>query len=282
MQRMRNPFRADKLALNVFLTVVITVCVQSSPVRAQDVGTDSRPKGKPAETGYTMPSIKNVLGDLHALDPIPLPLVQRQPPDFIPPNRVALAFGFGGLIADGFLNVAAQNKDALVPLNRALRQYANSLGVGKTYSARASSLAVLAQREKWSELEQELINTQQSVEAAMKTLHDEELARLVSLGGWMRALQIASTICVKWPTPERLALLKRPELADYFIHQLESLPHSLAKRRITARTLANLKELRPLLNGPFTPERVRQIHKIAMDFQVSLEQRPARPGAETD
>lgn len=263
---------ADKLILKALIAAVAIVCVQSSAVFAKDVGTDSHSGQSPDAKSFTTPSIRKVLTDLHALDPIPLSAVQRDAPDFLPPNRVSLAMGFGELIADGFLNVDAKNNDALVPIERALRKYARSLGVGKAFAARASSLANLAHKERWADLEEELITTQECVEKAMKSLHDEDLAHLVSLGGWIRALQITSTICAKWPSPERLALLKRPEMASYFIEVLESLPHSLAQRRITARTINTLKELHPLLEGPFTPERVRKIQEITMSLQAALDQ----------
>jgi len=67
---------------------------------------------------------------------------------------------------------------------------ARSLGVGDKVMRHSASLTEHGKRGDWSAVRRELIATQDDVERAMTALRDQKMAHLISLGGWLRGLEI--------------------------------------------------------------------------------------------
>ena len=56
----------------------------------------------------------------------------------------------------------------------------------------SASLTELGRRGAWQAVRKELIATQADVEQAMIELRDQKMAHLISLGGWLRGLEISA------------------------------------------------------------------------------------------
>ncbi len=93
------------------------------------------------------------------------------------------------------------------------------------------SLIDLTRRGEWRALRKELIATQADVEQVMIELHDPKVAHLISLGGWLRGLEIsAGAIELDFSTERAKVLAQHDELVDYFAGELKTLPPALAHR----------------------------------------------------
>ena len=143
---------------------------------------------------FTAPSIEIVLRELNDLKPIPFDAAWRDLPDATPQNRPQLALGMGAIIADGFLAVAAEKQARIEPVGRALFKYARGLGVADHVARHSRVILEKAARGQWKDIKQELIRTQAEVESAMLGLKDEEIAHLVALGGWLRGMEMTSSV----------------------------------------------------------------------------------------
>ena len=131
---------------------------------------------------------------------------------------------FGGLIADGFLVVKAERSNAVENLGRVLLEHARALGVANRVMRHSASLTELGKRGEWQQMRQELVTTQADVEQAMIDLRDEKMAHLISLGGWLRGLEISAATVEADFSPQRAKVLAQPDLADYFEEELKTLP----------------------------------------------------------
>src|SRR5438874_1846711 len=60
----------------------------------------------------------------------------------------------------------------------------------------------------------------EDVRRAMIEMRDEQLAQLVSLGGWLRGTETLTSIVQKNPSKDGAELLHQPALVDYFQHRL--------------------------------------------------------------
>jgi len=107
-------------------------------------------------------------------------------------GREQMGLVFGGLVADGFLIVECQKQNLVEELGRVLLRQAHSLGVGDRVMRHSASLMEHGKRGDWTAVRRELISTQDDVEQAMTALRDQKMAHLISLGGWLRGLEIAS------------------------------------------------------------------------------------------
>lgn len=197
---------------------------------------------------YTAPSIAQVFKQLDELKPLPFDQLKRAPADVAGATREQKALMFGQLIADGFLLVEAERKNLVDNFGRVLIQHARALGVGDRVMRHSASLTDLGRHGDWPRMRQELITTQTDVEQAMLDLRDEKMAHLISLGGWLRGLEMCAATVELDYSPKRAAVLVRPELANYFASELKTLPPALAHAPLFEKLRVGVDALRPLLN----------------------------------
>jgi len=224
---------------------------------------------------FTAPSIASLSAELEALAPFPFEKVWRDLPDATPHDRPRLALATGQIIADGFLVVAAQKQSRLEPVGRLLLRYAKGLGVGNRVTRQSRSIMELATRQRWGEIQRELVKAQAEVEAGMMQLKDEEIAHLVSLGGWLRGLEIASTAVTESYTPQRAARLSQPELFGYFLERVETLQPALRSTPLFETLVTNLRAARALIQNaerqPLTPANVKALRDLSRVMNRAIE-----------
>jgi hypothetical protein len=197
---------------------------------------------------YTAPSIAQIFKQLDELKPLPFDQLKRDAPPITSSSREQKALMFGQLIADGFLLVESEKKNLIENFGRVLMQHARALGVGDRVMRHSASLTELGRRGEWPRMRQELITTQTDVEKAMVDLRDEKVAHLISLGGWLRGLEIcAGTVELDF-SPQHAKILARPDLADYFANELKTLAPALAQEQLFEKIRAGVNQLQPMLN----------------------------------
>jgi hypothetical protein len=131
----------------------------------------------------------------------------------------------------------------------------------------------LAKGGDWTKLRNKLIVTQQDVEDAMLQLRDEQLVHLLSLGGWIRGLQIAAASVLADFTPERVAKLQQTETLDYYLDRLDTLSPRLQKSPLIAQITTTLKAVRAdfaSTTGP-TRDQVASIANSTRDLVDQIE-----------
>jgi hypothetical protein len=216
---------------------------------------------------FTTPSIETLLTALRELRPVPYDKVSRVMPEGNPSDRARLALSTGGIIADGFLAVAAEKGSRMEPIGRALLQHAKGLGVGEHVNRHSKGILERAASRDWSGVRAELIGAQRDVEDGMMALKDEEIAHLVALGGWWRGLEITAGIVEQEYTPQRAALLVQPGVLDYFIDRVSTLNPRLKKTKLWAALDENLRAARDLTvkddHSPPTAEAVKKLRNLA-------------------
>ena len=211
---------------------------------------------------------------LDALKPIPDQELTRTPQPLRLDNRVKYALSFGILIGDGFLAVEEEDTKAIEALGRELLRRAKGLGVQQHVNSHSKQLLELAKRSDWIALRRELIRTQKDVEHAMLDLRDEEMAHLLSLGGWIRGLEIgAASVAADW-TPERVAKLRQMDLLEYFLQRLDTLSPPLKSTPLISRIIDALKELHEKLASkePLSKGDASGIRDTAHDLVTLIDQ----------
>jgi hypothetical protein len=223
---------------------------------------------------FTAPSIDKVFASLDALKPIPFDAVTRPVSELTTNDRSRYALAFGVLIGDGFLDVEAERGQDLPALGRELIRRARGLGVGERVARHSKRLLDLAQVGAWDKLRKELSVTQADVEKAMLGLHDEPLAQLLSLGGWLRGLEIGAQSVVKTFSPERAELLRNQELLTYYLDRLDSLAPRFKKNELIQKITAGLQSVQQSWNEAesFDPSQVARIYQTARDLINQIEQ----------
>jgi hypothetical protein len=238
-----------------------------------DMSTDSHFREELGVNQYTTPSIEQLFNTLDSLKPIPLRELTRPPRALRLDNRVKFALSFGVLIGDGFLAVEGEEIDAIAPLGRELLRRAKGLGVQQRVSRHSKQLLDLAKQLDWSGLRKELIVTQKDVETAMLDLRDEEMVHLLSLGGWIRGLEIGAASVAADFSPERATKLRQLDLLDYYLQRLATLPTPLKSTPLISQIISGLTEVRQKLadTPAVSQEDVSDIQATARNLVALIE-----------
>jgi hypothetical protein len=191
---------------------------------------------------FTAPSIAKLFDTLQFLMPLPLLETELKLPERMPLDRADLAIELGFLIADGFLVVQAEQLEKVELLAKELTRYGKALGAGDRVNRHAAGLLDSAKKKDVVQLKKELASTQRDVEAELVILRDADLAHLISLGGWIRALAVSTVAVDKQFSEERARKVMREDIADYYTESIAGLDPGISER-------PNYLQMRDLLAG---------------------------------
>jgi hypothetical protein len=197
---------------------------------------------------YTAPSVAEIFQQLDDLRPLPFEELKRDFPQAAHASREQMGMVFGGLVADGFLIVESKRQNLVEDLGRVLLRQARSLGVGDRVMRHSASLTELGKRGDWQAVRAELLSTQEDVEQAMTELRDQKMAHLISLGGWLRGLEICAGAVEGNYTTDRAAVLWQRDLINYFAEELTTLPPGVAHKPLFEKVRTGVNGIRDLLN----------------------------------
>lgn len=117
----------------------------------------------------------------------------------IPTDRREIALLFGLVIADGFVAVQAEAADQVQEVGREVMRLSEALGVKHAVVAHAQSIIESAVESDWERVRAELDRTQSTVVQTMEEMHDQVVAELVSIGGWLGGTRaLAATLNEKY------------------------------------------------------------------------------------
>ncbi|MEP6938078.1 MAG: hypothetical protein ABI871_08415 [Chthoniobacterales bacterium] len=224
---------------------------------------------------YTAPSIEQIFQRLDELKPLPFDLVRRDFAAGSHAGREQIGMQFGGSVADGFLLVACQKKNMVDELGRVLLRQARSLGVGQRVMRHSASLTELGRRGDWRAMRSELMATQTDVEQAMVDLHDQKMAQLISLGGWLRGLEICAAAVETQYTPQRAKTLAQPDLVAYFWDEIRTLPPSVGQTPLFQEIRTGLGSVRGVVQkapaAGLTATDAKALHTLARQMNAAVQ-----------
>lgn len=219
---------------------------------------------------YTAPSIAKLFDTLTFLMPLPVLEVERKMPERMPVDRADIAMELGFLIADGFLMVQAEQLEKIPNLATELTRYGKALGTGDRVNRHSAALLERAKNKQTDQLKKELAATQRDVEVELVTLRDADLAHLISLGGWIRALEVSTVAVDKQFSVERARKVMREDIADYYTESVAGLEPQISERPnyIDIRNLlAGMRTEMTLKDGEKpTPEKMKEIRAKAKEL----------------
>ena len=131
-------------------------------------------------------------------------------------DRVRLALVFGCTVAEGFVTVEAEDKKAIQDTGRKVLRLADTLGLQDAVLPHSQSIIDSAQNGDWNAVRRGFDQTQATVKQTMEKMRDEQIADLVSLGGWLRGTRALTRLIAESYSSDRSELLNQPDLASHF------------------------------------------------------------------
>jgi hypothetical protein len=181
-------------------------------------------------------------------------------------NQSEIAFLLGAVIAEGFLAVEAEDTVEVKEIGQAVLKLARGLGVERAALRRSRSIVEHAEKGDWSAVRGEWDGVPPDVEQGMKDLRSEQLAQIVSLGGWLRGTQMLGGLILQDYSTEKAEILRQPALLDHFDRTLMAMPRDLKNQPLFARMRDGIQKVRTLLSsnqGSIPRETVEQIVGVA-------------------
>ena len=246
---------------SILLTFVASICVAAEPASltpdqlAKAVKSDTLTIPTPGElfAALTKPGKPNWPGQYRG----PIPTTYS--------NRAQIALNLGGLIADGFIAIEAQDSQQVKNIGTDIVKLAKALGVSENVLSRGKSINEFAENNQWDALQEELEATQNEVKSSMQSNRDQDLVILVSLGGWIRGTQVVSGSIMQNYNEGSAKVLRQPALVSYIQAKVKDVSPELQKEPLVKAVSEQLSEIQKLVTFPNggTPsaEEVRKLNE---------------------
>jgi len=172
----------------------------------------------------------------------PLPTTYR--------NRAQIALNLGGLIADGFIAVEAQDSQQVKNIGTDIIKMAKALGVSENILSRGNSINEFAENNEWDALQEELEATQNEVKTSMQTHSDQDLVILVSLGGWIRGTQVVSAAVMQNYDERSARVLRQPALVNFMNAKVNDISSGMRDNPLVKKVSEELIGIEKLVSFP--------------------------------
>ena len=190
-------------------------------------------------------------------------------------TRAQVALRLGTVIAEGFIAVEAEDPGKVQEIGREVLVLAEAINVRKAVIARSKSITEKADAKDWRAVRKEFDGALHDVRGAMQELGDDELAQLVSIGGWLRGTEVLTSIVSKNYSPAGAELLFQPQLLDYFTSKLDGLKNTrLGKDELVVRIRKTIAAIRPLIGKDdgtkISADSVQRINKMTGEMVAAI------------
>jgi hypothetical protein len=188
-------------------------------------------------------------------------------------DRTKLALLFGHVVAEGFVAVQAEDKEAVKDAGKDVISIATALGLTKAVRPHAQAILDAADKNDWKSIRKEFDQTQKTVKDTMEEMKDIDLSQCVSLGGWLRGTASVTSIVGKNFSADRAELLNQPMLVEHFINAISKMPKNAQEhdllRSIRKGLGGVLEKMEGAVDG-FSKDAVTDISKTCEDLLTGI------------
>lgn len=192
-------------------------------------------------------------------------------------SRPQIALNLGGLLADTYLAIQAEDSQQVKNMGRDIMALAKTLGLSENVLRRGNSITEFAEANQWSALKEELDATQNEVRLAMETMRDQELITLLTLGAWIRGTEAATTWIAANYSPDLAKLLRQPGILSFLLQKMQALPERVREDNLIRSLLKQSAQIEQLVSFPAdhvpTPEQVETLRLAAQDMILEISEK---------
>ena len=236
--------------LRIFASGLAAVCLCASAAGEATPLTPEEIAGATRTDELSIPMPGEFLASLNKVGKIDWTKLVRIPIGTNYTSRAQMALNLGGLIADGYVAIEAEDAPQIKNIGKDVLTISKTLGVSKDVIERGASIALFADQKQWDQLKEELEATQNEVKAGMAERKDADLVTLVTVGGWLRATEVMSGYVAKNYTEAGAKLLRQPGIVAFLNKRLEKLGDKTKEDASVAAVRAKMGELEKFIAFP--------------------------------
>lgn len=189
-------------------------------------------------------------------------------------DRTKLSLMFGLVVAEGFVAVQAEDKEAVKDIGREVIDLATALGLIKAVRPHAQAILDAADKSDWPSIRKEFDQTQKTVRDSMEQMKDSDLSQCVSMGGWLRGTASVTSVVNKNFSADRAELLNQPMLVEHFLASIGHMSRDKKEHPAVADITKGLKTILAKMESAvdgFTKDAVRDIGKTCDGLLADIE-----------
>jgi len=254
-------------AIAFFMGTTVAFAAEPAPIPADQLGkairTDALTIPTPGElfAAFEKPGKP----DWAAQYRTPIPMTYR--------NRGQIALNLGGLIADGFIAVEAQDSQQVKNIGTDIIKLAKALGVSENVLSRGNSISEFAESSEWDALQEELEATQNEVKTSMQSHSDQDLVILVSLGGWIRGTQVVSASIIKSYDERSAKVLRQPAVVNFINAKIKEIAPDLQNEPLVKTVSGQLGTVEKLVTfAPGKSPTLEEVRKVNQAVSKLMEE----------
>ena len=251
-----------------------TQVTAAAPLSAEEIA------GAGKTDALSIPTPGELLAALNKLGKMDWSAKFRAPIATTFPSRAQMALNLGGLIADGYVAVEAEDAQQVKNLGKDILALGKSLGVSKEILDRGKSLTEFADTKQWDVLKEELEATQNEVKDAMEHNKDADLVHLVTLGGWLRGTEVLSGWIAEHYTEAGAKLLRQPGIVGFLVAKLDALPDKTKGEACVKKTQAKMKEIETAVSFPTdaapAQDAIKKLHQLIAELMKDLARKESK------
>lgn len=219
--------------------------------------------------GLSIPMPGEFMASLNKLGKLDWAAKFRAPIGTTYTSRPQMALNLGGLIADGYVAIEAEDSQQVKNIGRDVLSLAKALGVSKDVLERSGSIGGFAEHGQWDQLKEEMEATQNEVKQSMAEAKDQDLVTLVTVGGWLRGMEVISGQIAAHYTETGAKLLRQPGIIAFLNQRLERLPDKTKDDPTVQIVIKRMAEIGKFLAFPLdsapTVDQVKQLNKLVAE-----------------
>lgn len=180
----------------------------------------------------------------------------------------------GAVIGEGFIAVEAKDAAQVKQIGKSVLNLAKYFNVQSVVVKRSNSIINSADKEDWASVRRELDGALEDVKTAMSELKSEQLAQLISLGGWLRGTEALTAVVERSYSKDGAELLHQPLLLDHFEKRLAGLKPKFKADPVVTKVQKALLDIRPLIGltegSDISEKSVKEINEITSKLIKSI------------
>jgi len=200
-----------------FACLCASAAAQATPLTPEEMTSAAK------TDGLSIPMPGEFMASLNKLGKLDWASKFRAPIGTSYTSRPQMALNLGGLIADGYVAIEAEDQQQVKNIGRDVLSLAKSLGVSKDVLERSGSISAFAEHNQWDQLKEEMEATQNEVKQSMADAKDQDLVTLVTVGGWLRGMEVISGQVAAHYTETGAKLLRQPGVTTFLTQRLDRL-----------------------------------------------------------
>jgi len=259
----------------IYLAALTTLASFLTAQTPPNTGSNELPPQSTAIKGVVVPIPREIFDTLDKFSNSNWRAVQRPELAQLRPHggQVETALLLGVVIAEGFIAVEAEDAAEVKSVGRAVLRLTRGLGVEKAALKRSRSIVDHAEKEDWAGVRKEWDAVLPDVQQGMTELQSEQLAQLVSLGGWLRGAEALTALILQNYSGPKADLLRQTALLDHFEKRLAGMSDDIRTNRVVAKMRDGMQQVRPLIaskGAPISQAKVKEISTVSKELLKSL------------